>query len=166
MNRHDTTKIQSAFRDFATTEGWQSPHAVTLTMKQGIRPPFEPAAATEWLDPHKARQNFRHFMNLLNRKVLGKRFSNHGERLSVIPVLEGGSGKRFHYHAMIDCPSAALEGLFPLIVQSTWAKTRWAFAQTDVQPNADNGWITYISKTRDKPDYADAIDWENYHRPD
>lgn len=158
--------IQSAFRQFAKTDHWLSPHAVTLTMKQVLRPSFDPAAATEYLDLRKASQNFRHFMNILNRRVLRKRFQHHGQRLSVVPVIEGGNGKRLHYHATIDCPRADLVGLFPLIVRSAWSKTKWGYYEIDIQPSADDGWTNYISKLRDKPNYADAIDWENYHNPD
>jgi hypothetical protein len=166
MNPSPNHDIQNVFREFACIDHWRSPHAVTLTMKQGIRAPYEPAAATEYLDQQKASRNFRHFMNLLNRRVLGKRFQHHDERVSVIPVIEGGRTKRLHYHAAIDCPRPDLEGLFPLIIQSTWNRTKWAYGIIDIQSNADSGWINYISKTRDKPSYADAIDWENYHNPD
>lgn len=157
--------IQDAFRGFARIDHWHSPHAVTLTMKQGMRP--EPFGLTEYLDRQKAVQNFRHFMNLLNRRVLGKQFQHHRKRLPVIPVLEGGGrGRRLHYHAIIDCPRDDLDELFPLLVQSVWAKTKWGYYETDIQPDADRGWVNYISKPYDKPDYADAIDWENCHQLD
>lgn len=158
-------QLQQAFRRFAQIDHWRSPHAVTLTMKQGMR--SEPYSPTEYLDRQKAVQNFRHFMNLLNRKVLGKRFQHHEQRLAVIPVLEGdGRGRRLHYHAIIDCPREDLDGLFPLIVQTAWEKTKWGYSQTNVQADADRGWVNYISKKYDKPNYADAIDWENCHQLD
>lgn len=71
MSLADQRRIQHAFREFAAFDHWHSPHAVTLTMKQGVRDPLEPASATEWLTHDKAVQNFRHFTNLLNRRVLG-----------------------------------------------------------------------------------------------
>jgi hypothetical protein len=164
LNLHKT-RLQSAFRDFAQIGHWRSPHAVTLTMRQGIRP--EPFSPTEYLDRQRAVQNFRHFMNLLNRRVLGSHYQRKRQRLPVIPVLEGsGRYRRLHYHAVIDCPRDDLDGVFPLLIQSVWAKTKWAFVQTDVRPDADEGWVNYISKTYDKPDYADAIDWENCHQLD
>ena len=162
MNYSKLKRYQSAFREFADISDWHSPHAFTLTMKQGIRPPFEPASATEYLTREKASQNFRHFMNLMNKRVFGKAASHHGKRLPVIPVIEGGSEKRLHYHGVIDCPRDDLIGLLPMIVRSTWAKTKWAWNEIDIQPDADRGWINYISKTNDKPDYANAIDWENF----
>jgi len=135
-------------------------------MRQGIRAWDEPASATEFLNAQKAIQNFRHFMNLLNRRVYGKRYQHHGVRLSAIPVLEGGRGKRLHYHAVIDCPLVELEDSFPNLIQTAWEKTKWGYNQIDIQPGADNGWINYISKLNDKPNFADSIDWENYHVSD
>jgi len=81
-------------------------------------------------------------------------------------VIEGGSGKRLHIHAVIDCPREDLVEQFPLMIEQAWLKTQWGFGQIDVQPDTDRGWIDYISKFRDKPVYADAIDWENCHNSD
>ncbi|MES2986605.1 MAG: hypothetical protein V4808_01740 [Pseudomonadota bacterium] len=139
---------------------------MSLTMKQGIRPQDEPASATEYLAAEKASQNFRHFMNVLNRSALSRRSYRQGVRLSVIPVLEGGNHKRLHYHAVIDCPDEELRGRFPSKIESAWAETKWGYHQIDIQSAADSGWINYISKLKDKPNYADSIDWENYHVSD
>jgi hypothetical protein len=49
-----------------------------------------------------------------------------------------------------------------MIIQS-WRKTLWGYDEIDVQP-ADEKWgkyIDYITKLRDKPDFADSIDWMN-----
>lgn len=166
MNRTQTLAYQAAFREFADISDWHAPHGFTLTMKQGLRPLFEPASATEYLTREKASQNFRHFMKLLNKRLLGKAASRHGKRLPVIPVIEGGNGRRLHYHGVIDCLRDDLIDLFPMIVQSTWAKTKWGWNEIDIQPKIDRGWINYMSKTYDKPDYAAAVDWENVELPD
>lgn len=165
MATHLDQRIQAAFRAFADIEHWRSPHAVTLTMKQGVRDPMEPASATEFLTSEKAVQNFRHFMNLLNRRVLGKRFQHHGKALSVIPVIEGTKQKRYHYHAIIDCPRADLQEVFPDLIREAWVKTKFGYYEVNIDQNCDDGWTKYISKLRDKTSISDSIDWTNYHNP-
>lgn len=162
----ENIRIQQAFREFATIDHWHAPHAVTLTMKQGIRDPFEPASATEFLTPEKASANFRHFMNLLNRKVLGKSYERHRQGLRVIPVIEGTQSKRYHYHAVIDCPRDDIAEEFPQLIHDTWIKTRFGYNKLQIVENCDAGWTKYISKLRDKTSIHDSIDWINYHNPD
>lgn len=116
------------------------------------------------LTPELAVQNFRHFMNLLNKRMYGNAARRHGKRLPVFPVHEGGGSKRLHYHAMIDCPRDDLRDTFPALIDEIWRSTQWGYYQTKVTA-ADEGWITYVTKLRDKPDLASAIDWMNYHNP-
>lgn len=163
MSLTNQLRIQQAFREFADISHWHSPHAVTLTMKQGVRDPMEPASATECLTRDKAEQNFRHFINLLNRKVLGKRFQHHGICLPVIPVIEGTKTKRMHYHAVIDCPRDDLKEGYAELIQSLWVKTKFGYRETNIQADCDKEWTKYMSKLKDKTSIADAIDWINYH---
>ncbi|MEG8052906.1 hypothetical protein QP185_05960 [Sphingomonas aerolata] len=119
-----------------------------------------------FLDADKASQNMSHFHSILSRRVLGK------PRISVRYARQDDSGAgaqqegRLHYHALIDCPRAELQGAFPALIQDIWARTQWGHRQNDIQADADDGFKFYISKLRDKPDYADAVDWANYHNPD
>jgi hypothetical protein len=41
----------------------------------------------------------------------------------------------------------------------------WGYDQIEVRPDADRGWLNYITKLRDKPDFASAIDWVNVRLP-
>jgi hypothetical protein len=135
-------------------------------MKQAIKNDDGLRSITTFLDANKASQNLHHFLNVLNGRVLGKAHTRFGDRLRVIPVIEGGGGKRLHYHVVIDCPRDDLRDSFPSVIDDIWQRTDWGYAQTDIQAGADAGWINYISKFRDKPTFADAIDWLNYHNPD
>jgi len=64
---------------------------------------------------------------------------------------------------MIDCPrNEALEA-FPSLISDFWQKTPWGYHEIDIQSSANDGWLEYISKIRDKPNFGDAIDWDNYH---
>ena len=165
MNRTNVRACQSAFRDFARVDHWTAPHAVTLTMKQGVKIPNQEGPLV-FLTSDRAVQNYRHFLNVLNAAVFGKAAKRFGKRVNAVSTIEGGNGKRLHIHAVIDCPSVDLIGEFPIMVAQAWEKTQWGHREIDIQPGADSGWINYISKFGDKPIYADAIDWENYHNAD
>ena len=161
MSYLSTLRHQQAFRDFCHTDGWNAPYAVTLTMKQGI-PIDQSRRAYERLTPERASQNLRHFLNLLNKRVYGNAHVRHKLRIPVIPVREGGTRSRLHYHIMIDCPRDDLKPVYPELIRSLWGRTRWGYDQIDIQADADSGWINYISKLRDKPSFEDSIDWVNY----
>ena len=156
-----TLRHQQAFRDFCHTDGWNAPYAVTLTMKQGI-PADQYGRAYLRLTPERASQNLGHFLKLLNKRVYGSAHARYKHRIPVIPILEGGTSKRLHYHLMIDCPRDELKPIYPELIRSLWGRTRWGHQQIDIQADADSGWINYISKLRDKPSFEDSIDWVNY----
>ena len=162
MTFHKTIRHQQAFRDFTHINGWNALHAVTLTMKQGVSVEDRYGRTTIRLTRERASQNLGHFLNLLNKRVNGKAHTKFNVRIPVIPILEGGSGSRLHYHLMIDCPRDDLKPVYPQLIQSLWARTQWGYDQIDIQADADSGWINYISKLRDKPSFEDSIDWVNY----
>jgi hypothetical protein len=111
-------------------------------------------------------QNFRHFMNVMNRKVFGKAAQRHGLKLRVIPVIEGGNDKRWHYHTIIDCPRPAEYFEFAQLIRRSWVRTDWGYNQIKIRFDADFGWIRYMMKSRDKQDgLADSIDWMNFYNP-
>lgn len=166
MNRAQAIKYQSSIREFAQIDHWRAPHAVTLTMKQGIHVANGRQFAMTFLDNRKAAQNLSHFHTILSRKVLGTPAKRFGERLPMIPVIEGGNGKRLHYHTLIDCPRDEFAAEFPALIRETWLKTQWGYREIDIQSQADDGFLFYMTKLRDKPNYADAVDWMNYYNPD
>ena len=164
MHRNENLAYQRSFREFANIDHWVGPHAVTLTLKQGVMP--NNGGSFLMLTMDRASQNYRHFLNLLNGAVFGKGAKRGNERVNSISVIEGGNGTRLHIHAIIDCSSQALWSNFPVLIEKVWQRTQWGHGQIDVQSDADAGWTNYISKFRDKPSYVDAIDWENYHNRD
>ena len=166
LSQSQSSEIQKSFRKFAKIERWSAPHAITLTMKQGVLAQGSRGDPVVCLTREAASQNYRHFLSLLSSRVLGKAAKRFGKRLNSVSVIERGGGKRLHIHAAIDCPRDDLVTMFPSIITEAWRRTQWGYSQIDIQPAADAGWINYISKLRDKPDYATAIDWENYHNAD
>ena len=155
--------IQNSVRQWVDIDTWHHPFAVTLTLKQRIGGDGGVSAASESLTPEIASRNLRHWLNVMNKQVYGSAAQRHGRRLPVFAVLEGSSGKRLHYHLIIDCPRDELTVAFPAMVVTTWRKTLWGYDQTVVKP-CDAGWLTYMTKLRDKPDFASAIDWMNTTR--
>src|ERR1700730_5930146 len=85
-----------ALRAMFDPSQFQNPAAVTLTMKKRV--------GCQNADPIAASENFRHFMNRLNHKILGSAAKLHGRRLKTVAVIESNADGRLHYHAMIDRP--------------------------------------------------------------
>jgi hypothetical protein len=166
MTLSNTLRHQQAFRNFVHIRGWNAPFAVTLTMKQGVKVETIYGSQIIRLTNERASQNLRHFLNLLNKLVYGNAHKRFGSAVCVIPILESGLGKRLHYHLMIDCPKDHLKDLYPQLLRSFWIQTQWGYDEIDIQANADSGWIKYISKLSDKPNFNDSIDWVNYNNPD
>lgn len=159
------SSLQSSLRAWFSLDDWASPFAVTLTLKQSVTVPNGIMSTKLWLTEAVAAQNLRHFLNKLNRSVFGKSAARFGKGVGCIPVLEGGRDRRLHYHAVIDCPLPDLVAGFPLLITDHWRSTQWGYFQVDCQTDTDDGWLTYITKFRDKPNFADAIDWTNLRLP-
>lgn len=160
MSHHNSIKeYQQAFREFADLSRFANPIAVTLTMKQGIKI----GSSFQWLSREFAIQNYRHFMNLLNVEVFGKRFKRHGVRIQTIPILEGDNLSRLHFHCVMDRPDEIDIDRFSWMIETCWKRTDWGYNQIDIQPSCNDGWTKYISKYRGKTDYIDSFDWSNTH---
>ncbi|MBS1983294.1 MAG: hypothetical protein JST16_03905 [Bdellovibrionales bacterium] len=162
MTKNDL-KLQASFHDFVTHQSWHSPHAVTLTMKQGRQADAGRGMSIQMLDSHEASANMRHFLNRLNQQVFGNAAQRFGKRVQVIPVLEGSASKNMHYHLILDCPRNDLTDNYADLISDLWRDTPWGNKEVNIQANSDAGWAKYISKLRDKPSFADAIDWSNCH---
>lgn len=158
-----TSAIQTAFRSYIDTVAWHDPHAFTLTMKQGRMADGPTGQIYVPISNEAASNNVGHFLNRLNKKLYGNAATRFGKKVQIIPVFEGGNHKRLHVHGTIDCPRPDLRTVYPALIAEIWSQTPWGYHQTQVQPDCDRGWTTYFSKTRDKPNYADAIDWKNVH---
>lgn len=145
----DIEKFEAATRGFFAGMQWANPYAVSLTLKVYSEP--------EWLDRIAATQNVHHFLNRLNRKLLGPYTK---KKLRTFSVYEAGG--RPHFHMCVDCPTAISADLFRDNIEHAWASTRWSRKQVDVQPCYYlDGWLSYMTKQKTKACYLDAIDWRN-----
>jgi hypothetical protein len=143
------------------------PHAVavTLTLKQkiqidDIRGRFELS-----LDPIRVSENTRHFMNRLNQRVFGKGYLRYGNRLSVIPVIEGNSFTRLHVHMTIEKPNYLNLRQFEILATECWLKTKFGYSNIQIKPIHDyKGWIHYKMKNKSKGEgLQSSVDWDNVY---
>ena len=125
---------------------------VSLTLKQNT--------SGVYLDDIRASQNLRHFLNLLNSEVYGKRFRRFGKKLNVIPSLERSLSHRLHYHLILQNPYPENPTTFSRLVEALWSKTQFGYVQSHIDQQIDQGWTHYITKFKTA---SDGIDWENYH---
>lgn len=139
-------------------KGWVVPTeytrclGLTLSMKQRVN--------NRTIDNIISSQNFRHFMNLLNRKVHNKRFIRFGVRINVYPVLEVSQGNRYHYHCVIQRPMNVRSEWFKEQIFKCWEQTDWGYDEVHIHEQIDSGWWDYISKQKT---VRDEFDWVNYH---
>lgn len=156
--------IREEFRQWVDIDRWHAPCAITLTLRQAIWCEGDGGRIRRSITHEYASQNFRHFMNRLNRSAFGKAAQRFGKGMAVVPILEGTQDKRLHYHALIDCPGQ-LNGSFQSEIVRHWAATDWGYHQIDCQQDADTGWLNYITKFRDKSDFVSSIDLMNIRLP-
>ena len=154
------TQIQQAIRHWVDIKQWHAPFAVTLTLKQRRCLNGVYVALTTDL----ASRNLRHFLNIVNKQVYGPSAQRHNKRIRCVAVQEGGQYKRLHYHLALDCPRDELVTVFPAILTKAWVSTDWGYPQINIQP-CDQVWLNYMTKLRDKTDFAAAFDWELCHNP-
>lgn len=147
------------------TSHWPPFCAVTLTMKQGRQ-----SDQGIWFhaDGQQAKIAFQIFLNRLNKEVFGNAALRYGKKLGVIPVVEKEEFGRWHIHAAIELPSRFNPVAFDELIATHWSQIDWARERTHFEEGADQGWITYMLKRRQKSDletWSDCIIWESFHNP-
>lgn len=161
MTYGERGQVQLILRNWISQQNFVQPFAVTLTLRQCVTVPIGTPSARMWINETLASQNLRHFLNKLNRSIFGKAAIRFNKSVACIPILEGGTHKRLHYHLLLDCPRADLVESFPGLIADHWRSSMWGYHQLDCQRDPDAGWVNYMTKFRDKTDFADAIDWVN-----
>ena len=107
-------------------------------------------------------------MKRLNTAIYGNAARRYRLRLRVIPVLEIGHYKGWHFHAALEPPAHVTFEAFKCLIHIHWSKIYWANRVDLVRPYADEGWIKYMLKLRQKfglENWSDSIDWESLHNP-
>jgi hypothetical protein len=126
---------------------------------------FRPRLDGKRLNVREAQLAVRHYLRLLNADCFGKRALRGSAGLAVIPIREGGEGaddKHIHYHLQMAVPAGKATEQWLTEAAATWQKVRWASPDQNVFVEVeDEGWLSYITKFRDKPNFMDAVDVEN-----
>ena len=160
------------------TSHWGPFCDVTLTLKQARQ---SDSGAWVKIDECQCKRAFRLFVNLLNRALYGNAFRRFEKRIRVLPVLEkgevraralrsterGNSG-RWHIHCAIELPQHLDAVAFEELIQVCWAKIDWGYSRVLVCEGADEGWIGYMLKSQQKPNFdnlLDCIDLDSLHNP-
>lgn len=146
-------RVKSTLRQLFDPSRFDFPAAVSLTMKKQV--------GSRSIDMMVASENFRHFRNRLNSKILGSKAKLHGGKLKMVAIIESNADGRLHYHAMIDRPYYCSFDRFKDTVIDQWQRTDFGYRQIDIQDAADSGWIDYIIKPQQKRSLLDSIDWTN-----
>lgn len=131
----------------------QNPVAVTLTEKQHYE--------GQKLDDIVSSLNVHNFMNRMNKSLFGNSYKRYGNSLEAIFVREDAPDKRHHIHCELERPNRISPIGFNVLIRSCWQKTKFGYNHVWIDNNVDSGWREYLLKRRTKPDYCDAIDWEN-----
>lgn len=164
MSLSKDEKIAAAVREWIDIKNWNNPYAVTFTLKKKINRYESKNSDKVYLDEFKASQNFRYFLNILNKQVFGNGAQRYGLKVDVFPIIEQSDTKHLHYHIILDCPSGIKTNNYEELIRECWAKTDWGDVQMCVKSFADSGWVSYITKIADKYSIADAIDWNNVYK--
>jgi hypothetical protein len=148
---------QALIRMCATCH-WRSRIGLTLNLKQSVTTGlggFVP------VDELMAKKAFKHYMNILDRRIYGPANRRHGKRLKVVPILEKSASGRWHYHAVMEPPDYMPATDFGAFAMDTWLNTPLGYGHGQVSLNVDEGWTHYMVKFSAKAGfehYLDCID--------
>ena len=107
-------------------------------------------------------------MKLLNRAVYGNAVRRHDKRLRVIDVVEKDGDGRWHIHAAIEPPTHLGAAKFERLIDQSWHGTHWGHCRLQVRHDANQGWVDYMLKFKQKSgleNWLDCIDLDCLHNP-
>lgn len=149
--------LDEEIENFIRSKRVVNPLNVTLTELQicgGIR-----------LDDIISEQNFRHFRNVLNRKVFGNGYRRFGKELQMLVVREVSTNQRHHIHCIIEFPQRYEFSTFKNLIFDVWRNTDFGYEEIHIEkPSSkerEDGYLGYIMKKRTKVSFEQSIDWMN-----
>src|SRR4051812_48944315 len=146
MNHRAKPKRQ-ALADWCDTAQWRAIVAVTLNLKQSV---LTPDGGYVLVDEQACKKAFKRFCNSLNREIYGAAHRHHRKRVRIIPILEFSSSGRWHYHVAIEPPEFMDGGELAVLATRCWERIALGYGHGSVCPQADSGWIRYMTKFRTK----------------
>lgn len=149
--------LDEEIENFIRSKRVVNPLNVTLTELQicgGIR-----------LDDIISEQNFRHFRNVLSRKVFGNGYRRFGKELQMLVVREVSTNQRHHIHCIIELPQRYEFLTFKNLIFDVWRNTDFGYEEIHIEkPSSkerEDGYLGYIMKKRTKVSFEQSIDWMN-----
>lgn len=86
------------------------------------------------LTEDNARQNVKHFLNILNKKVYGNAAKRFNKKVHAIPVIQGGTkNNQLHLHMTVVVPERFKRDEFVTLMSNLWTKTHFGNSVTKVQ---------------------------------
>ena len=76
-------------------------------------------------------------------------------------MIEHDDLTRIHVHGAVDRPATVDFDTFKAEIERCWLMTNWGYREMEIVPMTNAGWITYITKFAQKPEFDLAIDWTN-----
>lgn len=147
-----------AYQEWVDLHKWDRPYAVTLTFKQKIAFKKPSLGEDVYINPDIAAQNVSYFFHLLDRSSFGNHAARFDKFVHRFSVCEHTDAKNLHYHMAVNRPLLIADESFRFKIKKCWSKTIWGDVQMDIQSSANNGWIEYMMKPRDKADYQASVD--------
>jgi len=165
QNQRRIEKFNNSHYEWLMQYEPQFTHAITLTFNpQRIRyisnkfSNSQMITKTELLELQK--KSIHCFANRLNKLLFGNTTARHGNKLLLVPVIEGlFDGAKVHYHCAIGIPPDRFQVL-EAKVRDAWRHAPLSGNQVDVQPYRNRGWLGYMNKQA-KYINRECVDWGN-----
>jgi len=149
--------LNNQIRTYLQSKKVVNPLNVTFTQKQYVN--------GQRIDDPSSEQNFRHFRNVLNRKVFGNGYKRFNRQLQMLVIREVSSDKRHHLHCVIEQPQKYEFEEFVSLIHSVWSVTKFGYKQIHIEkPSSqqrEDGWLDYIMKDYTKVSLSTSIDYVN-----
>ena len=149
--------LNNQIRTYLKSKKVVNPLNVTFTQKQYVN--------GQRIDDPSSEQNFRHFRNVLNRKVFGNGYKRFNRQLQMLVIREVSSDKRHHLHCVIEQPQKYEFEEFVSLIHSVWSVTKFGYEQIHIEkPSSqqrEDGWLDYIMKDYTKVSLSTSIDYVN-----
>lgn len=118
-----------------------------------------------WLDSIRSELNYRHFSNLLNRKVFGNASRRFGKKLKMLVVRERSITHRHHLHTIIETPEHIETIHFKKLLHSLWMECDFGYHHIHIEKPTSHkrevGWLKYMMKHHQLDGFEFSIDWTN-----
>jgi hypothetical protein len=150
--------MDKVIKEYVKKHRVRNPINVTLTQKQfwkGVP-----------IDDIQSERNFRHFQNVLNRKVFGNSYQRYGRKLQSLVVREVSGGGRHHLHLILETPQKIPPNIFVWMIRESWVSTNYGYDHIHMEipqtSQREDGYLTYMMKGKTKPTgLPNSIDWMN-----